>query len=103
MDMTPQNWNPDEMFFTAEEVAARYRVSTSTLANQRSQGVGLPWLKINGKVLYPLSALADAEASGKRGMTREAVKRALHRVFGNSGSDHVDAVWQAIHEEAARD
>lgn len=101
--MSPQKWNPDEMFFTPEEVAARYKISPSTLANQRSQGTGLPYLKINGAVRYPLSALADAEASGKRGMTKDAVRRALHRIFGKSGSEHTEAVWQAMHEEAAAD
>ena len=42
-------------------------------------------------------------AYGARGMTREAVARALHRVFGNSGSDHADKVWAAIWDEAAKD
>lgn len=101
--MRPQKFDQDEFFLTPDEVAERYRVSPSTLANQRSKGTGLRWLKINGSVLYPASALADAEAAGRRGVTREAVARALHRVFGKSGSDHVDAVWAAMHEEATKD
>jgi hypothetical protein len=37
---------------TPDEVATELRVSAKTLANQRSAGVGLPFIRINGVIRY---------------------------------------------------
>lgn len=95
--------DPDEHFYTADEVARMLRVAESTLANQRNQGTGLPWCKVGGRVLYKRSDIADAIAGGSRGVGPETVARAAKRVFGGSISEaQLAALWPAICEEAVR-
>lgn len=100
--MAPRTLDADEAFFTAEEVAARYRVAESTLANQRNQGTGLPFCKIGGRVLYRFSDLADAEEAGSRGVGPETVKRAAARVFKDATPEQLDILWRIVREEAVR-
>lgn len=40
-----------------EEAAELLRTTKKTLANQRSAGEGLPYIKMNGRVLYSRAAL----------------------------------------------
>lgn len=101
--MSPTSFNPAEVYMTAEEVAARYRISVSTLANQRTAGTGLPWLKLGGRVLYRVSDLAEAERAGARGVCAETVRRAVDRVIGNITDSQSADLWRAIREEAVRD
>lgn len=50
-------------FLTAKEVSERYRgrLSVNTLNNWRNLGNGPAFLKIGGKVLYPLEKLVEWE------------------------------------------
>lgn len=49
----------EEEFLTTKELAARLRMSVSFFEKGRIYGYGPPYVKLNGKVLYPLSE-ADA-------------------------------------------
>ena len=53
-----------EVYLTPSEVSKRYggQISTRTLSNWRSNGGTLPYVKIGGRVLYPLSKIKDWEA-----------------------------------------
>lgn len=54
--------NDDKKFITAKELANRWKRSPRTLANQRLQGVGCPYYKISGKVLYDLEDVEKIES-----------------------------------------
>ena len=58
-------------FYTPQEVAERYHgaITVRTLANWRSTGQGPDYVKIGGKVMYPVDTLAIWEESRKRSMT----------------------------------
>ena len=49
----------EPLLLTPRELAARWGISTKTLANQRCAGGGPPFLKLQGPVRY---RLADVEA-----------------------------------------
>ena len=53
--------NDDKKFITAKELAVRWKRSPRTLANQRLAGVGCPYYKISGKVLYDLADVDNIE------------------------------------------
>tara|TARA_R100001163_G_scaffold29071_1_gene23201 strand:+ start:236 stop:460 length:225 start_codon:yes stop_codon:yes gene_type:complete len=55
--------NDDKKFITAKELANRWKRSPRTLANQRLAGVGCPYYKISGKVLYDLEDVEKMEKS----------------------------------------
>jgi hypothetical protein len=68
----------DDVFFTADELATRWRMEVGTLANQRHHGTGAPWIKTpSGKVLYRVADILAAENKGQRGWTRETVTAGL--------------------------
>jgi hypothetical protein len=69
----------DDHFFTPAELAARWRTHESTLANQRSQGMGIPFHKPQGKVLYRMSDVIRHELDKR-------VETGLPRVFELIGS-----------------
>lgn len=96
-------FNPNEAYMTAEEVATRYRVSVSTLANQRTAGTGLPFVKIGGRILYKVSDLAEAERAGSRGVCADTVRRAVDRVIGKLTDTQAAELWAAVREEAVRE
>lgn len=54
-----------KQYLTPSEVVKRYNstVTEKTLANWRSRGEGPDYLKVGGKILYPVIALATWEAS----------------------------------------
>ncbi len=54
----------DKKYLTVEEVAARYEnnISVRTLNNWRTQGRGPEYIKLGGKVVYPLEKLILWEA-----------------------------------------
>ena len=54
--------NDDKKFITAKELANRWKRSPRTLANQRLAGVGCPYYKISGKVLYDLKDVEKIES-----------------------------------------
>lgn len=55
-------------FLTPHQLAQRWNrvVSTGTLANWRSKGVGPSFTKLRGRVLYPLAAVQEYEARNLR-------------------------------------
>ena len=53
--------NDEKKFITAKELAVRWKRSVRTLANQRLAGVGCPYYKISGKVLYDLADVENIE------------------------------------------
>lgn len=60
----------DDIFLTAEEVASRHRKDVRSLANERSRGEGIPFVKLpTGKILYRLSDVLAAERSGQFGFS----------------------------------
>lgn len=70
----------DEIFLTAEELAARWRYTMDTLANMRSRRVGLPFVKTpGGKILYRASDVLDAELNGTHGITMQRVIDAVRQ------------------------
>jgi hypothetical protein len=50
-------------FLTPSEVASRYSqtISVRTLANWRSSGNSPPYVKVGGRVLYPVGGLLEWE------------------------------------------
>lgn len=50
-------------FLTPCEVAQRYegKITVRTLANWRSQGIGPPFVKVGGRILYRSKILAEWE------------------------------------------
>lgn len=61
---------PNE-FYTPQQVASRYSnaITVRTLANWRSIGQGPDYIKIGGKVMYPVLAVTEWEQSRKRKLT----------------------------------
>lgn len=57
--------NTDDEFLTPRELSARYKnlISERTLANWRSTRQGPTFVKVGGRVMYPVGAVTDWEAS----------------------------------------
>lgn len=55
-------------FFTADDLVIRWKqtITVGTLANWRSKKRGPPFVKIGGKVLYPVAALLEWESKNVR-------------------------------------
>lgn len=51
--------NEKPIYIRPGELADRWHISYKKLANDRCAGIGLPYMKVGGAVLY---ALADVEA-----------------------------------------
>jgi hypothetical protein len=61
--MTPSlNANPDEIFLTEKQLAARERRTSKTLRNDRVKGNYIPFLKIGGSIRYSLTVVLAYEA-----------------------------------------
>lgn len=56
----------EERWFTAEELAARYGLSTETLRYWRWRRTGPPCKRIGRRPLYPASGVAEWEADQPR-------------------------------------
>jgi hypothetical protein len=54
---------PVRQFITPTMLAARWNISTKTLANNRTRGIGLPFVKVGGSIRYPLDAVEEYEAA----------------------------------------
>ena len=63
-------------FLTAQEVSSRYggKISVRTLGNWRNLGMGPPFSKIGGRVLYPLAKLVEWEQRNTVQSTSEYTK-----------------------------
>jgi hypothetical protein len=61
----------EKPFFTPREVSQRYNgaITVRTLANWRSIGQGPDYVKVGGKVMYPVDGIIQWEASRMRSMT----------------------------------
>lgn len=61
-------------FITPGQLAQRWKgvVTTGTLANWRSKGVGPSFTKLRGRVLYPLASVVDFEKTSMRGAVQAA-------------------------------
>lgn len=55
----------DKIYLTATELAERWRSVKGTLNNQRAQGKGPPFVKLGGKVLYPIAEIEKYEQANK--------------------------------------
>ncbi len=51
------------MHLTPQQLAARWHVSTKTLERWRHEGTGPAFLKVVGRVLYPVQHIEALEAS----------------------------------------
>lgn len=71
----------DDLYFTADELATRWRMDPATLANQRSRGDGLPYVKPpnSNRVLYRMSDVLKAEGDNARGFSWAKLRGALDR------------------------
>lgn len=68
----------DDIMMTPAELAKRWRLDEGTLANLRSKGLGLPWVKLpSGPVRYRGSDVLDAEINGARGITAAQVRQII--------------------------
>ena len=60
----------DKKFMTPQQVVERYGVVTvRTLANWRSIGQGPDYIKIGGRVMYPVDAVFSWEQTRQRKLT----------------------------------
>lgn len=69
----------DDIFFTSEELAIRWRLDPATLDNQRSRGDGIPYVKLqeSRRVLYRMSDVLRAERDGAKGFSWAKLRTAL--------------------------
>ena len=60
--------DPRPTYLTVAELVERWRdqVTASTLANWRSERKGPPYVKIGGRVLYPLADVVAYETQSRR-------------------------------------
>ena len=83
----------DDMFMTTEELSQRWRVETTTLANIRSRGEGIPFTKTpSGVIRYKLSDVLSAERDGQHGFSWSRLEDALATKKGLSLADCKDIV-----------
>lgn len=52
------------MHLTPQQLAARWQISEKTLERWRRRGTGPRFLRVVGRVLYPLEAVQACEAQG---------------------------------------
>lgn len=54
---------PHAIHLSADQLAARWQTTRGHLANQRSYGRGVPYLKLGSRVMYRLSDVLAYEAA----------------------------------------
>lgn len=68
----------DDILMTPQELAARHRTTVESLANLRSRGEGIPYVKLpSGAIRYVARVVLAAEASGLYGLTWHRIERAV--------------------------
>lgn len=84
----------DDVFMTPQELAARWRCDTNTLANLRARGEGLPFIKrgLNGGVLYKVADVLSFEARGVRGFSWSRLESAIDKFPGLAGAARQDLI-----------
>lgn len=91
----------DEFFLTTDELARRWRYTPEYLQQQRGRGEGIPFLKLNGRVLYRASDVLAAESKGiVETLSLSRVVRALSDVPGVPPA-HVAKVRAHLEKELA--
>jgi hypothetical protein len=79
----------DDIWLKPAELASRWRTEEMTLANHRSRGEGLPFLKKpGGGILYKLSDVLEAERSGMRGFSWARLSNALEALLELPAGKH---------------
>jgi hypothetical protein len=53
----------DKEFLTSKELSSRWRLSDQTLANWRYARKGPPFIRVGGRVLYPVDGVHSYEQS----------------------------------------
>jgi len=76
----------EDFYLTAAEVAEMLRKSVDTLANERSRGEGLPYVRHGGKVLYRSADVLKAMNAGLQGFTWARLESSLRR-YGMPDAD----------------
>jgi hypothetical protein len=56
--------SPDDRLLSPDDIAARWQIRLSSLANMRSRGRGPAFLKIGGRIRYRWSDVAAYERAG---------------------------------------
>jgi hypothetical protein len=73
----------DDILLTVDELSERWRLSVQSLANLRSKGEGVPYVKLpSGSIRYKLSDVLEAEGDGQYGFSWEGLKDALKSYEG---------------------
>lgn len=60
-EQEPEGLCAEPLFLTLDELAERWRVSGRTLERWRAAGEGPPWLRLKGKVIYPVAGVRTYE------------------------------------------
>lgn len=82
----------DDIYLTVSEVCSRLRLDPQTLANHRTAGEGLPFVKISGKVLYRVRDVLAAELAGAKGFKWSRLEAALDTFKGIPPAVRVELV-----------
>ena len=64
-DAPLDDYSPQNVFLVPHELAERWGIDVTTLANLRARGEGVPYTKPTGTVLYRLSDVLEAERVAK--------------------------------------
>jgi hypothetical protein len=72
----------DDLYMTPREVADRWRIDEGTLANWRTAGEGVPWVKVGGSVRYKVADVIAFETENTRGYSRARLAAALRSFPG---------------------
>ena len=61
-----------ERFLCQKQLAKRWGISHRTLESWRYRGIGLPYLKLGGRIVYRLEEIEAYEARQTRGRVEES-------------------------------
>ena len=67
----------DDVMMTPAEVAEWARCDVSTLANHRTAGEGLPYIKFGGRILYRMADVLSAAERGSHGFSFRKLETVL--------------------------
>lgn len=76
----------EDLYLTAREVSEVTRKSVETLANERSRGEGLPFVKMGGKVVYRSSDVMQMLNENTYGFTWAKLEHGL-KTYGMPPSE----------------
>ena len=81
---------PSQALLNARQLAARWCMSEKTLERWRMQGTGPNFLKLGGRVLYPIEQIVAHERSRTRSCTSRSVN------FDDVRTSHDDHSGQVV-------